>query len=186
MLLFDNPAVKCHLVRTCDSNFSCTVLKSFCFTSYLMVFRSSCLCMMWETNLFNSIWASWIPKQIWSYHDGEELFGPSKAPLMGLWRRILVIENSVLSYVLCTVHFQVSNGAECVLIKKSWFLQHATEATLRKLRNQVISLQFVSWSSLTVASACFVISVLTTLKPCNNAVWVWAWVEIYFSLFFVR
>ena len=68
MLLFDNPAVKCHLVRTCDSNFSCTVLKSFCFTSYLMVFRSSCLCMIWETNLFNSIWASWIPMQIWSYH----------------------------------------------------------------------------------------------------------------------
>lgn len=158
MLLFDNPAVKCHLVRTCNSNFSCTVLKSFCFTSYLMVFRSSCLCMIWETNLFNSIWASWIPKQIWSYHDGEELFGPSKALLMGLWRRILVIEYSVLSYVLCTVHFQVSNGAECVLIKKSWFLQHATEATLRKLRNQVIRLQFVSWSSLTVASACFVIS----------------------------
>ncbi|PFX22650.1 Cyclic nucleotide-binding domain-containing protein 2 [Stylophora pistillata] len=31
----------------------------------------------------------------------------------------------------------VSNGAECVLIKKSWFLQHATEATLRKLRNQI-------------------------------------------------
>ncbi|XP_078369782.1 uncharacterized protein LOC144653617 isoform X1 [Oculina patagonica] len=31
----------------------------------------------------------------------------------------------------------VSNGAECVLIKKSWFLQHANEATLRKLRNQI-------------------------------------------------
>jgi len=31
----------------------------------------------------------------------------------------------------------VSNGAECVLIKKSWFLQHASEATLRKLRNQI-------------------------------------------------
>lgn len=37
------------------------------------------------------------------------------------------------------VQFQVSNGAECVLIKKSWFLKHANEATLRKLRNQVIS-----------------------------------------------
>ena len=35
------------------------------------------------------------------------------------------------------VQFQVSNGAECVLIKKSWFLQHANEATLRKLRNLV-------------------------------------------------
>ncbi|XP_068703770.1 uncharacterized protein [Montipora foliosa] len=31
----------------------------------------------------------------------------------------------------------VSNGAECVLIKKSWFLQHANEAMLRKLRNQI-------------------------------------------------
>ncbi|XP_068719567.1 uncharacterized protein [Montipora capricornis] len=31
----------------------------------------------------------------------------------------------------------VSNGAECVLIKKSWFLQHANEAVLRKLRNQI-------------------------------------------------
>jgi len=31
----------------------------------------------------------------------------------------------------------VSNGAECVLIKKSWFLKHANEATLRKLRNQI-------------------------------------------------
>lgn len=31
----------------------------------------------------------------------------------------------------------VSNGAECVLIKKSWFLQNANEATLRKLRNQI-------------------------------------------------
>lgn len=35
------------------------------------------------------------------------------------------------------VQFQVSNGAECVLIKKSWFLQHANESTLRKLRNLV-------------------------------------------------
>lgn len=35
------------------------------------------------------------------------------------------------------MYLQVSNGAECVLIKKSWFLQHATEATLRKLRHQV-------------------------------------------------
>lgn len=31
----------------------------------------------------------------------------------------------------------VSNGAECVLIKKSWFLQHANEALLRKLRHQI-------------------------------------------------
>ncbi|CAH3184496.1 unnamed protein product [Porites evermanni] len=31
----------------------------------------------------------------------------------------------------------VSNGAECVLIKKSWFLQHANESTLRKLRNLI-------------------------------------------------
>ena len=35
--------------------------------------------------------------------------------------------------------FQVSNGAECVLIKKSWFFKHANEATLRKLRNQVMN-----------------------------------------------
>ncbi|XP_068701269.1 uncharacterized protein [Montipora foliosa] len=31
----------------------------------------------------------------------------------------------------------VSNGAECVLIKKSWFLQHTNEAMLRKLRNKI-------------------------------------------------
>lgn len=42
-------------------------------------------------------------------------------------------------YIFAFVQFQVSNGAECVLIKKSWFLKHANEATLRKLRNQVIS-----------------------------------------------
>lgn len=42
-------------------------------------------------------------------------------------------------YIFVFVQLQVSNGAECVLIKKSWFLKHANEATLRKLRNQVIS-----------------------------------------------
>ncbi|XP_020907007.2 uncharacterized protein LOC110245090, partial [Exaiptasia diaphana] len=31
----------------------------------------------------------------------------------------------------------VSNGAECILIKKSWFLQNADESLLRELRAQI-------------------------------------------------
>ena len=48
----------------------------------------------------------------------------------------LVIED-YLTENFGVAFFQVSNGAECVLIKGSWFLQHANEAMLRKLRNQV-------------------------------------------------
>ena len=36
-----------------------------------------------------------------------------------------------------SVPLQVSNGAECVLIKKSWLLQHASESAMRTLRSQV-------------------------------------------------
>ncbi|KAK3752063.1 hypothetical protein QZH41_009165, partial [Actinostola sp. cb2023] len=31
----------------------------------------------------------------------------------------------------------VSNGAECILLKKSWFLQNANESFLRELRAQI-------------------------------------------------
>ena len=50
---------------------------------------------------------------------------------------IVAVDNLMFLYFLYLCNLEVSNGAECVLIKKSWFLKHANEATLRKLRNQV-------------------------------------------------
>ena len=48
-------------------------------------------------------------------------------------------------------------------IKKSWFLQHATEVTLQKLRNQVISLRFFFLKQLN-GSKC----VLYDIRPYNS------------------